>query len=86
MAQHVAASTWVATQAIRGHRFELKQNSSLTPSPGHDGWSLHGLPGLYTCDTPSTAYHAMTCKTEAFVFMIHDEVRDLTTQMLTEVS
>jgi len=46
---------------------------------------MDGLPQHCTCGSPFDSNHAMICKMGGFMVIRHDEVRDLTAQMLREV-
>ena len=48
------------------------------------GWPVEGLPKT-SCGSPNNVNHTMTCKNGGFVYIKHDEVRDLTASMLREV-
>ena len=85
MTHEVGASNWLTALPIRAKGFSLNKKEFTDAIALRYGWPLDGLPMQCTCGTPFNANHAMVCKKGGFVCMRHDEVRDLTTQMLREV-
>ena len=49
------------------------------------GYDLKRLPLKCTCDKSYTIEHALSCKKGIFICMRHNELRDLTAEMLSEV-
>ena len=85
MAQETGASNWLSSLPIKAKGF------SLTKQEFHDaialryGWPIEGLPDLCTCGENFTQQHAMVCRKGGFISMRHDEIRDITTALLSEV-
>ena len=85
MAQEVGASNWLTALPIRAKGFSLNKQEFVDAIALRYGWPIEGLPQLCTCRNAFDPDHAMTCKTGGFICARHDEVRDLTAQMLSEV-
>ena len=85
MAQEVGASNWLTTLPIRVKGFSLNKKEFSDAIALRYGWPMDGLPSICACGTPFDQNHAMICKKGGFVCMRHDEVRDITAQMLKEV-
>lgn len=85
MAQEVGASNWLTTLPIRAKGFTLNKKEFTDAIALRYGWPIEGIPSTCACGLPFNQTHAMTCKTGGFICMRHDEVRDVTAQMLKEV-
>ena len=85
IAQEVGVSNWLTALPIRAKGFSLNKEEFSDAIALRYGWQLDGLPAQCACGTAFSPDHAMTCKTGGFVCMRHDEVRDITAQMLKEV-
>lgn len=85
MTQEVGASNWLTTLPIRVKGFSLNRQDFIDALALRYGWPMDGLPQHCACGSPFDSNHAMICKTGGFVVIRHDEVRDLTAQMLREV-
>ena len=85
MAREVGASNWLTALPIKTKGFSLNKQEFTDAIALRYGWSLDGLPNRCTCGIPFDADHAMVCKKGGFICVRHDEVRDLTAQMLKEV-
>ena len=85
MAQEVGASNWLTTLPIKAKGFSLNKKEFTDAIALRYGWPLDGLPVQCACGIAFNTEHAMICKKGGFVCIRHDEVRDLTAQMLKEV-
>lgn len=85
MAQEVGASNWLTALPIKAKGFSLNKQEFFDALALRYGWHMDGLPQSCWCGSPFNTNHAMICKTGGFVVIRHDEVRDLTAQMLREV-
>ena len=84
-AQEVGASNWLTTLPLRAKGFSLNKQEFNDALALRYGWPVDGLPNLCVCGTTFSSDHAMVCKKGGFICMRHDEVRDLTAEMLKEV-
>ena len=85
MAQEVGASNWLTALPIRAKGFSLNKQEFEDALALRYGWPIDGLPQHCSCGNTFDPTHAMTCKTGGFICIRHDEVRDITAQMLREV-
>ena len=85
MTHEVGASNWLTTLPIRARGFNLNKKEFTDAIALRYGWPLDNLPTQCACGIPFSVDHAMICKKGGFVCIRHDEVRDLTAQMLREV-
>ena len=85
MVQETGASNWLTALPIRAKGFSLNRQEFNDALALRYGWPIDGLPQECQCGSPFNSDHAMTCKTGGFICSRHDEVRDLTAQMLREV-
>ena len=81
------ASCWLTTLPIAEHGFALSKGEF------HDalqlclrfGWQPVNLPQTCVCGKPFSVEHAFTCPCGGFPSIRHNEVRDLTASLLSEV-
>ena len=85
MAQEVGASNWLTALPIRAKGFSLNKQEFRDALALRYGWPVDGLPQRCQCGELFDINHAQTCKTGGFICNRHDEVRDITAQMLREV-
>lgn len=85
IAQETGASNWLASLPIRAKGFSLNKQEFVDAVALRYGWPVEGLPNTCVCGSPNTVDHTMTCKKGGFICIRHDEVRDLTANMLREV-
>ena len=85
MAQEVGASNWLTALPIRAKGFSLNRQEFGDALALRYGWPVEGLPQRCHCGLPFDTNHAMNCKTGGLICNRHDEVRDITAQMLREV-
>jgi len=85
MARETGASNWLTSLPIKVKGFSLNKQEFVDALALRYGWTIEDLHQHCTCGSAFDPNHAMTCKTGGFVCMRHDEVRDVTAQMLGEV-
>ena len=49
------------------------------------GWRLTNIPSTCSCGSKMDIQHAMSCKKGGFITIRHNDLRDLTANLLTEV-
>lgn len=84
-AQETGASNWLTSLPIKAKGFSLNKQEFVDAVALRYGWPVEGIPNTCACGSPNDVNHTMTCKKGGFVCMRHDEVRDLTANMLREV-
>ena len=85
MAQETGASNWLTSLPIRAKGFNLNKQEFVDAVALRYGWPVEGIPRTCACGAPNNVDHTMTCKKGGFVCIRHNEVRDLTANMLREV-
>ena len=84
-AQETGASNWLTSLPIRAKGFSLNKQEFIDAVALRYGWPVEGLPNTCVCGSPNDVNHTMTCKRGGFVCIRHDEVRDLTANLLREI-
>ena len=79
------ASNWLTALPIKAKGFNLNKEEFKDALALRYGLPIEGLPDRCTCGTENDADHTMICKKGGFISIRHDEIRDLTTNMLKEV-
>ena len=79
------SSTWITTLPIAEHGFDLHKRAFRDALCIRYGWQLDNLPSSCACGNNFTIEHAMTCRKGGYPIIRHNEVRDLTANLLTEV-
>ncbi|XP_047481191.1 uncharacterized protein LOC125033589 [Penaeus chinensis] len=85
IARETGVSNWLTSLPIKVKGFSLNKQEFVDALALRYGWPIEDLHQHCTCGSAFDPNHAMTCKTGGFVCMRHDEVRDVTAQMLGEV-
>ena len=85
MARETGASNWLSSLPIRAKGFQLNKQEFKDALALRYGWKIEDLPDICPCEKEFTPDHAMVCPKGGFISIRHDEVRDLTYEMLKEV-
>ena len=85
LSQEKGASSWLSLLPIDNHGFALHKSAFRDALSLRYGWSLQNPPSHCTCGYPFSIDHALTCKTGGFPAIRHNEVRDITASLLSEV-
>ena len=79
------ASAWLTVLPLKEHGFQLSKQEFWDALALRYNWQLSSIPVTCVCGKPFTADHAMVCAFGGFPTVRHNEVRDLTAELLTEV-
>ena len=79
------ASTWLTTLPIDKHGFALHKAAFRDSLSLRYGWPFQDSPSYCSCGQQFSVEHALSCKTGGFPVVRHNEVRDITATLLTEV-
>jgi hypothetical protein len=79
------ASNWLTVLPIESDGFALNKQEFTDALRLRYGWSLDRLPMNCPCGANFTVQHAMACKKGGFIHARHNEVRDITANLLSEV-
>ena len=85
LSQKKGASTWLTAMPIDDHGFALYKSAFKDALFLRYGWSLQNSPSSCSCSHSFSVEHAFSCKTGGFPAVRHNEVRDITASLLTEV-
>ena len=79
------ASNWLNTLPLKEHNFYLDKQTFWDSVYLRYGIQLTRLPTTCVCDSIYSIEHALTCKIGGFVNIRHNEIRDFTAELLSEV-
>ena len=79
------ASTWLTALPLSIHGFALNKGAFHDALCLRYGWIPSRLPSHCVCGNTFTADHCFNCKCGGFPSIRHNEVRDITAHLLTEV-
>ena len=79
------ASSWLTVLPLDDHAFSLHKGDFRDAVCLRYGWSLPHLPTECTCGASFTVDHAFTCPHGGYPTLRHNEIRDITAQLMSEV-
>ena len=79
------ASSWLSALPIEEHGFELHKGAFRDALCLRYNWQPSHLPSNCVCGQAFTVEHALNCHTGGFPTIWHNEVRDFTANVMTEV-
>ena len=79
------ASSWLSARPIQEHGFALHKGAFRDAIALRYGWELLGLPSHCACGESFNSCHALTCNKGGFTVTRHNEIRDLTANLLKEI-
>ena len=85
LAQEKGASSWLTTVPLKEHKFVLHKRALHDALALRYGWSLRGVPTHCACGAQFSVEHELSCPKGGFTIQRHNEVRDLTANILSEV-
>ena len=85
LAKERGASSWLSVLPLSEQGFHLHKGEFRDALCLCYGWTLSNTPRLCNCDKAFTIDHAMVCHMGGFPTIRHNEIRDLTASLLTEV-
>ena len=85
LAKEKGASTWLTVLPLTEHGFSLHRSAFQDALALRYGWSPSKLPSKCICGKNFTVEHTLSCARGAFPSIRHNEIRDLTANLLTEV-
>ena len=84
-AKEKGASTWLTVLPLAEHGFSLHKSAFHDAMALRYGWPPPKLPFKCDCGNGMTVEHALSCAKGGFPTLRHNEIRDLTADLLTEV-
>ena len=82
----IGASSWLNAIPLKKYGFHLEKQAFRDALYLRYGIPLPRLPQKCVCGAPYNEIHGLNCQRGGFVVIRHNEVRDLTAELLTEVS
>ena len=79
------ASNWLTTLPLQDKGFDLTKREFWDAIRLRYGWPIHRLPSKCACGGNFDVCHALSCKKGGFVTQRHNEIRDITADLLAEV-
>ena len=85
LAQEKGASHWLTTLPLSEYGFSLHKGAFRDANALRYGWSPLNTPSHCACGSSFSVQHALSCPKGGFPTLRHNEVRDLTAKLMTEV-
>ena len=85
LAGEKGASSRLSTLPLKCHSFALHKGDFHDTIALHYGWSPQNLPSNCVCSKSNTIEHALSCPNGAFPTIRHNDIRYLTTELMSEV-
>ena len=79
------ASTWLTVLPLTVHGFTLHKSAFHDALVLRYGWTPSRLPSKCECGNSFNVEHALSCAMGGFLSLRHNEIRDITASLLTEV-
>ena len=79
------SSTWLTALPLVEHGFALHKGAFHDALALKYGWTPSELPSMCTCGSKFLVEHALSCAKGGFPLIRHNEIRNLTATLLTEV-
>ena len=86
LAAEKGASSWLTSRPSRRFQFTIHKAGFRDALCLRYGWTPPRLPSHCTCGKPFDTTHALSCAIGGFTGMRHNELRDLTANLLREVA
>ena len=78
-------SNWLTSLPIKDFGFDLTKQEFNDALRIRYGWIMDRLPSMCTCGSRFDVPHALSCKKGGFVTLRHNELRNITAELLNEV-
>ena len=85
LSQEKGASNWLTMLPVEEFGFSLHKGAFRDALALRYGWPLHNTPSTCSCGSHFTVEHALSCPKGGYPSIRHNEMRDLTAHLLTEV-
>ena len=85
LSQEKGASMWLMALPIDNHGFALHKTAFRDALSFPYGWAIKNSPSHCSCGHAFSIAHALSCPTGGYPTIRHNEVRDITASLLTEV-
>ena len=85
LAKQKGASSWLTTLPVTEHGFALHKAAFHDALTLRYGWLPNNMPSTCDCGKLFSVEHALSCAKGGFPSIRHNEIRDITATLLTEV-
>ena len=85
LASEKGASTWLTSLPLEEHGFALHKSAFRDALCLRYGWQPQRLPSHCTCGSNFSVEHALSCNSGGFPLIRHNELRDISASLLSEV-
>ena len=85
LSQEKGASTWLSVLPLEEYGFALHKGAIRDALALRYGWSPANAPLNCACGTHFSVEHVMSCPKGGYPSIRHNEIRDLTATLLSEV-
>ena len=85
LSKEKGSSSWLMVLPLDDHDLCLHKGEFRDALSLRYGWSLSNIPQTCNCGKPFSVNHAMVCHMGGFPTIRHNEIRDITASLLTEV-
>ena len=85
LANEKGSSTWLTTLPLMEHGFALHKGAFHDALALRYGWTPPEMPSMCACGSKFSVEHALSCAKGGFPTIRHNEIRNLTAILLTEV-
>ena len=85
LAKEKGSSSWLTALPLKAHGFVLHKQAFRDALALRYGWTPKKLPSKCACGSSFTVEHALSCAKGGYPSIRHNEIRDLTANLLSEV-
>ena len=85
LASEKGASNWLSVLLVEEHGFHLSRGDFRDALCMRYGWMLPNLPSKCVCGSAFNVDNAIVCSKGGFPTLRHNEIRDITADLLTKV-
>ena len=85
ISNETGSSNWLSVIPMREFNYVLNKQQFWDSIRLRYGWPIPGLPVSCSCGEGFSVQHAMSCKKGGFVTLRHNEVRDITATLLSDL-
>ena len=85
LAKEKGSSSWLTALPLKAHGFVLHKQAFRDALALRYGWTPKKLPSKCACGSSFTVEHALSCAKGEYPSIRHNEIRDLTANLLSEV-
>lgn len=85
LAQEKGASSWLTSLPLKEFNFALHKGAFRDAIALRYGWIPNNIPTQCPCGSSFSIEHALSCSKGGFTIMRHNEVRDITANLMAEV-